>query len=140
LGKHPTNDLRPRWISYYGHQDTIKSMSYYQALEPTLPSTYFAGKRVFIGQAPVTDPKGTKYETLATPLGEISGVEVLATTCLNFLREDWLTELSPSATTVLFVFTGFLFGYGFMLVRPWTAAGLALLALLLISGGALLLV
>jgi len=94
LGHYPTNDFRDRWIKYYR---PIPFMSYYQALEPLLPTNFFTGKKVFIGKTPHTDAGGTKYEKLATPLGDMQAVEVLATTCLNFLRGDWITEMSLPA-------------------------------------------
>ncbi len=127
LGKNPTNDFRPRWINYYGSEATIPSLTYSAALESSLPTNFFTGKKVFVGQARSTDSKGTKYETLKTPRGNITGVEVLATTCLNFLRGDWLTELALPAQYLVLIFSGFVCAYGFVLVRPWTAAGLALL-------------
>ena len=141
LGKYPTNEVQNRWINYYGPPGSLgKRMSYYQALEPSLSPSYFTGKRVFIGQASHTGVHGTKYETLPTPLGDMSGVEVLATTCINFLRGDWITEMSLPTQFLLVILAGLVCGFGFFLVRPWTAAGLALLGFLLVAGAAVLLV
>jgi CHASE2 domain-containing sensor protein len=128
-----------RWISYYGPAGTITNKSYYQVLQPDgLTSNYFAGKIVFIGKGQVITPEGQTRDDFPTSYnlqgrGNTSGVEIQATACLNYLRGDWLTELSTIRHLMLFIASGIFFGVLFAFVRPWIAVVLAVVGFLAVA-------
>ncbi|MEW6161680.1 MAG: PAS domain S-box protein, partial [Verrucomicrobiota bacterium] len=65
--------------------------------------------------------------------------EVHATMFLNLLRQEWLSRLAPAAEWGILLAVAVVFGFGLPQVRPWTAAGLALLGILAFSHGTFLL-
>jgi hypothetical protein len=111
----------------------------------TLPTNYFSGKVVFVGMGKFATTLGTSTDHFATPCTRWSGdttqgVEIQATAFLNLMHREWLTELSPLAEFTLVIGFGLLFGFGFILVRPWAAAGIGLIGIVVIATSALLLV
>jgi CHASE2 domain-containing sensor protein len=123
-----------KWINYYGPPGTLRSKSYYEILQADgVRSNYYAGKIVFIGLGKFLTPRGETHDDYPTPFMERSntpGVEIQATICLNFLRNDWLTELSPERHLILFVASGVFFGVLFAFVRPWISVALAVIGFL----------
>ena len=128
LSRVPGDRVRSRWINYYGPpSEAIPSMGYYRALETNGPPLeVFTNKLVFIGRGEITTGKGTQGDVFPTPVGEAPGVQIQATACLNLYRRDWYTQLSLWSELLILVATGILFGYGLVLVRPWTAVLLSL--------------
>ncbi len=131
-----------RWIWYYGIDGSLPSMSYYMALnqEPG----FFKSKIVFIGgklRTPFTREETDEYHTPFTHLGGpfMSGQEVQATTFLNLLRKEWLTEMPRGLQVLLLLFCGALFGWGLSLLHPLAGAGIAALSALAVGLGACLL-
>src|SRR4029079_17312411 len=54
----PTSD-RSRWINYYGPRESIRHISYYQALRRDgLPPGVFSNQIVFVGRSRVITPSG----------------------------------------------------------------------------------
>lgn len=132
----PVESSPSRWINFYGPPLKIPWISYHRVLQVDGPSTnLFAGKIVFVGKSRVTTFEGQSPDELPTPYnlqkyGKTSGVEIQATACLNYLRGDWLTELSDIRHLVLFVASGVFFGVLFAFVRPWIAVVLAVVGFL----------
>src|SRR5207245_7511753 len=90
-----------------------------------LPPLTFSSKFIFVGKDQTITSEGTG-DVLPTPVGRLTGVEIQATACLNFLRGDWLRELTPLTEFFLVLFLGIIFGYGLAIVRLWTAAAFGL--------------
>jgi hypothetical protein len=91
-----------------------------------LPPRFFAGKVVFVGQAP-----GAKVDEYRTPYTRWSGficadVELHATPFLNLVRRDWLSRLPFPAELGLIISLGFILGFGLTWLRPVPAAAVAL--------------
>jgi CHASE2 domain-containing sensor protein len=128
-----------RWINYYGPAGTITNRSYSQVLQPDgVTPNCLAGKIVFIGKGPVVSHEGQTRDDFPTPYnlqgrGNTPGVEIQATACLNYLRGDWLTELSVTGHVVLFIASGVFFGVLFAFVRPWIAVVLAVVGFLSVT-------
>ena len=129
LGGEPPASHRALWLNYYGPPRTIESVPYWQVLSNAIPADRFAGKLVFVGDFN-DDQGGTtggwRTDEAATPYtrwtGDFSpGVEIVATTTLNFLNGDYLQRLSPLTETLLVLLAGILSGYGFTRLRPFTA-------------------
>ncbi len=140
LGKAPAQRAKWRWINYYGPAGSIDHVPYAAALATNeLPPLTFSSKFVFVGKDQTITPEGTS-DVLPTPVGRLTGVEIQATACLNFLRGDWLRELTPVTEFFLFLFLGTIFGYGLAIVRPWTAAALGLAGSLTVAAVGFLLV
>jgi CHASE2 domain-containing sensor protein len=121
---------RKRWFNFYGPPGKIESRSYYQVLQRDgIKTNFFAGKIVFVGMDRITTPQGRNRDDFPTPYffrDNMQGVEIEATACLNYLRGDWLFELSPRLHLALLLATGALFGFVFSMVRPWIAVVLGL--------------
>lgn len=123
-----------RYINYYGPPGTITNRSYYHVLQPDgVPPNCFANKIVFVGMGKVITSKGQSQDDFPSSYnlqgyGNMPGVEIQATACLNYLRDDCLTELSRLRHLLLFVASGVFFGVLFAFVRPWIAVVLAILA------------
>jgi len=103
-GQVPAKREKVRWLNFYGPRDTIPGVSYYQVLEPgSLPTNFFAGKAVFVGEAPMITYQGAKgFDNHPTPHTrwtgqQLAGVELQATAFLNLIRREWLEELSALA-------------------------------------------
>jgi adenylate cyclase len=121
-----------RWINHYGPPGTLPHCSYYRAADE--PDEFFRGKTVFVGARLLTKLAGERKDEFESPYGRwrknepfISGVEAQATMFLNLVRADWLTRLSPWTELKVLVAFGFLTGFGLLHLRPWVAAGVALL-------------
>lgn len=138
-----------RWINHYGPPGTIPHCSYYRAADE--PDEFFRGKAVFVGARLVTKFAGDRKDEYQSPYSSgwlkkrrfespfVSGVETHATMFLNLVRADWLSRFSPWTELKMLVAFGLLAGFGLMQLRPWIAAGAAVLLALLATAIAYLL-
>ncbi|PWT82768.1 MAG: adenylate/guanylate cyclase domain-containing protein [Blastocatellia bacterium] len=71
----------------------IETVSYYQALDPTLlPRGYFTGKHVFVGRA-LRAPASDEADTFRTPVAvQMAGVEIHATIADGLLRRQFVAD------------------------------------------------
>lgn len=130
----PRHPDRARWVNYYGPPMWLPHYGYFQVLSNELinPVAVFSNKVVFVGANVAIGPTGglpTEYfRTPYTLWGDAlsPGVEINATTYLNLLRGDWLTELPLWLECVLLIFGGAGLGYGLTQCHPMRAAGLGL--------------
>ena len=97
-------------INYPGPPKTVKTVSYYQALdyERLLPPGIFTGKIVLIGRAleVIPEPQRLSGDTFLTPFSWImqepaAGVEIQANIISNLLEGRFVTELSPPIQSLL---------------------------------------
>ena len=93
-------------INYLGPPRTVKTVSYYQALEfdRMLPPGFFAGKIVLVGRATQAAPEPQRaapdvFHTafLVGAEGLTPGVEIQATIISNILTGRFVAELTPMA-------------------------------------------
>ena len=135
--------LRERLINYRGPPKTIKTVSYYQALDPErlLPPGLFADKIVLVGRwlEAIPEPQRLSGDTFLTPFSWIAespaaGVEIQATLVSNLLDGDSVRELAPSERGLALL--AFLLAASLLIARlsPLTAlvATLVLLGLVVI--------
>jgi len=138
--RDPQTRLSERWLNFYGPGKFFDAVSLSDALsENGTPTNFFRGKFVFVGGDPVVFGE---RDTFATPYnrfgGEFTpGVEVLATSFLNLVRGDWLERIGAGKQLAMVTLWGMLVGIGLMLLRPWHAAWVALLAALAVAAIAL---
>jgi signal transduction histidine kinase len=102
--------LRDLLIDYRGPPKTIKTVSYYQALdaERFLPPGIFAGRIVLIGRAleALPEPQRLVGDTYLTPFSwntgtPSAGIEIQATLIGNLLEGRFVTEPSPSGKLIV---------------------------------------
>jgi adenylate cyclase len=93
-------------INHLGPPRTVKTVSYYQALEydRMLPPGIFADKIVLVGLSSqvAPEPQRSAPDVFHTPFllsagGPTSGVEILATIISNIITERFVAELTPMA-------------------------------------------
>jgi adenylate cyclase len=93
-------------LNYLGPPRTVKTVSYYQALEydRMLPPGIFAGKIVLVGRSTQTapEPQRTAPDVFHTPFlvsaeSLTSGVEIQATIISNIITGRFVSELTPMA-------------------------------------------
>jgi two-component system cell cycle sensor histidine kinase/response regulator CckA len=125
-----------RWVYYYGPPETIRHVSYRQAISDVLPAGYFRDKIVFIGARPMTVFYGQIRDELRNPYSVrgadgqfvlMPRVEVHATELLNLLRGDWLRRPSPAVEIELLALAALVFGFGLVALRPMVATIVAVL-------------
>jgi signal transduction histidine kinase len=107
LGKQRMLDpSREVLINHLGAPRTVKTVSYYQALEydQLLPPGLFAGKIVLVGRAlqATPEPQRMTSDVFRTPFsliaeGPTPGVEIQATIISNLLDGRFVAELTPGA-------------------------------------------
>lgn len=111
-------------IRYLGPPKTIRTVSYYQALDPErmLPPGIFAGKIVLVGRMleAIPEPQRLVGDTFLTPFSWIAGepsagVEIQATLIHNLLEERFVTE--PGLPKRLILSLSLLIAASFLLVR-----------------------
>ena len=92
-------------INYPGPPRTVKTVSYYQALdfERLLPPGIFDGKIVLVGRSleTIPEPQNLSGDTFLTPFSWVggnatAGVEIQAIIIDNLLRKCFVTELNVS--------------------------------------------
>lgn len=124
-GRLPADPMFERWINYYGPPGTFDSISYVEALRTDASITAQLSNRVvFVGaNYSAGFAGGNLSDTFRTPYTAITrrkstGVEVIATTCLNLVRGDWLRRLSPLAETLLVAVCGTSLGLWLLRLHP----------------------
>lgn len=102
--------LKDVLINYRGPPKTVKTVSYYQALdyERLLPPGIFTGKIVLIGRAleVIPEPQRLSGDTFLTPFSWMvqepaAGIEIQANIISNLLEGRFMTELSQSIQSLL---------------------------------------
>ena len=121
LGKSP----HEKWLRYYGRDGAWTRMSYRFAL--TKPTNYFRNRIVFIGNQPTTSILDEEKDKFCTPYtrwtGETTGgAEIMMTSFLNLVNDDWLRRPDRWMEGLTLVFTGALLGAALCRMRPLTAS------------------
>jgi len=128
-------DLSQRLIDYYGPARTLRTVSFYQALDPEhfLPPGFFKDKIVFVGLSQASAAGMAAKDAFLTPFrgasGQLTyGVEIHATLAANLLEGRRLDLLPPVAEGALLLLLPLAASLAFMTLRPlW--GGLAFLVL-----------
>ena len=129
-----------QWLRYYGESSGWNTYSYHLALDKA--PGFFSNQVVFIGRAPMKqnfrDWEDDKFHTPYTPLNgkAVGGVEILATTYLNLVNDDWLRRPAWWVELLMLAATGILLGGGLCRVSPLVACALAVWAALAVILGA----
>ncbi len=145
VAQRESQEYTERWVHYYGPPNTLRGLSYYEALDPTAsPDDSFKGKVVFVGARILTKFAGERKDEYQNPFSRqltqtmlkenrlyIPGVEIQATEYLNLARNDWLRRLPLTTEKVLIIAFGLLIGWGLVRLQPLWAASVAIGALLL---------
>jgi adenylate cyclase len=125
-----------RQLDYYGPARTIKTVSIYQALDPTqyLPPGFFKNKLVFVGVSMGAAAGLAAKDEFLTPYrgahGSMTfGVEVHATLAANLLERREIKLLDRRSEVVLLLLLPLVASLTFMALRP-LVGGAAFLALL----------
>ena len=104
------NLLQEVLIDYRGPPKTVKTVSYYQALnfERMLPPGIFAGKIVLVGRLleAIPEPQRLSGDTFLTPFSWVAGspsagVEIQANIISNVLEGRFITELGKPGQLIL---------------------------------------
>ncbi len=136
------SETGPRLINYYGPPRTIRTVSLYQALEPTehLPPGFFKDKIVFVGASLVAaaGPAEAK-DSFRTPFyggawGRTFGVEIHATLAANLLERRRLDVVPPAVAALGLLLLPFAAIVVFLRLRPLLAVP-ALIAFVLAVWG-----
>jgi CHASE2 domain-containing sensor protein len=120
LSKSP----REKWLRYYDQDGAWTRLSYRFAL--TQPTNYFRNKIVFIGTQPKTTVFDAEPDEFCTPhtrwtTETTGGAEIILTSFLNLVNDDWLRREDWWIEALILVFTGTLIGGGLCRMRPLTA-------------------
>jgi len=139
LGKEPPRPGTDLWMNYYGPVSTIGWCSYSDVMLGRTQAPFFAGKAVFVGVVyDMTFTGGAKLDQIPTPYTKydgrrLSGVEVLATSTLNFLRGESLRRTPLGLEQILILGVGGVFGMGLLRWRWWLAMAVVLAAGLVVA-------
>ena len=127
-------DFPRAWLNYYGPPETtFRSYNLEDVVgEGRVPLTEFSNKVVFIGGRPSAGALGESGDVFKTPLGLAPGMEIHATTLVNLLRRDWLLRMNPGWERALVLVAGLLLGAGLARLKPWHAAWVAALCVVVI--------
>jgi adenylate cyclase len=113
------------YINFAGPAGSLKSVAYYQALQPAafLPADYFKNKLVFVGAA--TNIGGG--DSFAVPGSDslMYGVEIHANATANLIHQNYLRHPGPMTMLVSGLFSGLL--SGLLLLRLGLRRALVLL-------------
>ncbi len=124
-------------INYLGPSRTLKTISYYQALEPEthLPPGFFKGKLVFIGFSTqnTSDIENTHPDHFPVPFtrwegGYMPGVEIHATIAQNLLQETYIRPIPFSGLILISTLLPAGMGVLFFRVKPLVGSGVLLLS------------
>lgn len=114
-------------INFSGPNGSIKTVSYYQALEPEkyLPKDFFKNKLVFVGLVTGVNTEGRDKGHDSYPMpytrwkgGYMSGVEIHAHAAENIINGTWLREFSFGFASGLGIIAGAVSGMLFLLLSP----------------------
>ncbi len=114
-------------INHLGPPRTVKTVSYYQALEyeQMLPPGIFANKIVLVGRSleTVPEPQRISPDTFLTPFsliagGPTSGVEIQATIVHNLLQGNFIVELGVPVRFTLLMLLALLGSLTLLRLRP----------------------
>ncbi len=117
------------WINYYGPPGSIRSYSYISALsDGAISDSVFSNKVVFVGEAATLPPARDDFTSPYSRWREarINGVEIMATSYLNLVRNDWLLRLPLWVEALAVVIFGAGLGYALVFVEPPRAVGIGL--------------
>ena len=128
-----------QWLRYYGRDGAWTRMSYRFAL--TQPTNYFRNQIVFIGTQPKTSTLDGETDKFCTPYtrwtGETTGgAEIMMTSFLNLVNDDWLRRAGRWMEALILVFTGTLLGGGLCRMRPLAACACAAVVAVAVMLGA----
>jgi adenylate cyclase len=139
----PGEELKPRWLNYYGMPNILPRMSYYEVMidAPEDVDLGVSNKVVFVGSKIITKFAGDRKDEFPSPFSSfdrlpvfMAGVEIQATEFLNLLRQDSLRRVAPRIETGLVILFGVLVGAGLVFMRPLPATFTALAAGLAVAG------
>jgi len=138
-GARSSESPQQQWLRYYGREGAWTRLSYRFAL--TQPTNYFRNRIVFIGNQPETSIVYGEPDKFCTPYtrwtGEATGgVEIMLTSFLNLVNDDWLRRADRWMEGLILVFMGALFGGGLCRMRPLTASVCAAVAAVTVMLGA----
>ncbi len=127
------------WLRYYRHNTWVE-LSYRFALEQ--PPNFFRDKVVFIGSHPRTPLPDGEPDEFSTPYtrwsGEATGgVEILITSFLNLINDDWLRRAPAWMEGLSLTVIGILLGGGLCRVRLASALTISAGVLVLFSATAI---
>ena len=126
----PQRLLQDLLINYWGPARTIKTVSYYQALnyEGMLPPDVFSDKIVLVGWSleGTPEPQRLTGDLFLTPFSwaagdALSGVEIQATILSNILAGRFIDELAPGQRWLLLLALALLFSAFFAWLNPVAA-------------------
>ena len=143
--KYKKEKYEGHWLNYYGPELLgLQSVSLYKALATNdldVPRGFFKDKVIFVGERLETKPGDVRKDEYPSPFSylpgnkDFSGVGIHATAFLNFLQNEWLRRLPWWKERILIIAFGAIMGAGLIYFRPVTAALVALLAVIPITGG-----
>jgi CHASE2 domain-containing sensor protein len=138
-GARLSEEPQERWLRYYGRDGGWTKLSYQFALSQ--PTNYFRNKIVFIGTQPQTSLIDSETDEFRTPYtrwtGEsVGGVEIMMTSFLNLMNNDWLRRSAFWVETLVLIITGTLLGGGLCRMRPLMACIFAAVIALAVALGA----
>ncbi|HEV8337459.1 MAG TPA: adenylate/guanylate cyclase domain-containing protein [Candidatus Polarisedimenticolia bacterium] len=132
------HEAADRLIDYYGPARSVRTVSFYQALEPErhLPAGFFKGKIVFVGIARSSAAGPAAKDAFLTPFRGASGestfgVEIHATLAANLLEGKRIGLLPGAAEAALLLLLPLLAIAAFMALRPLLGGAAFLLLLVL---------
>ena len=137
-GARLNEEPQERWLRYYGRDGAWTKLSYRFALSQ--PTNYFRNKVVFIGTQPQTSLMDGETDKFRTPYtrwtGESAGgVEIMLTSFLNLMNNDWLRRPSFWMEALVLIVTGTLLGGGLCRMRPLMACIFATVIALAVALG-----
>ncbi|MFH0726599.1 MAG: adenylate/guanylate cyclase domain-containing protein [Pseudomonadota bacterium] len=124
-------------INFFGPARTIKTISYYQAVEPAthLPRGFLNGKLVFIGFSTqnTSDIGNTQPDHFPVPFtrwkgGYMPGVEIHASIAANLLQGNLILPFPAFWTVIFSVLPWAGMGFVFFRMKPLIGGGTLLLA------------
>ncbi|MGE3311838.1 MAG: CHASE2 domain-containing protein [Limisphaerales bacterium] len=123
LGKEPPSRGSGIWLNYYGPPSTFAWHSYSDVMMNRVPASEFAGKLVFVGAVyDLGYPGGRRLDDFPTPYSARTGrrspgVEVVATSVLNFLNGESLRRTSWAIEWGVLAAAGGALGFGLTRIR-----------------------
>jgi len=117
------------WINFAGPPRTIKTISYYQALDPKtyLPKNYLKNKLVFVGFSLSSEAETeglpdhflVPFSSAEVGFGDMPGVEIHANIADNILRNRFITPAAPMIMDRASMLLGTVAGVLFLFIRPF---------------------